>query len=310
MKAAQLFSYGGKDSIKIVAIEKPKLKPGQVLVEAHAISVNPFDYAVREGTYKEFILLNLPATLGSDVAGVVIEIGDEVSGFEIDQEVYGMAGATSGNGSYAEFVPVSSKQLVSKPTSLDFETAAAVPLAGLSAYQGLVDHIGIQAGQKILIHGGGGGIGSLAIQIAKNIGAYVATTVSERDIDYVKNLGADEVVDYKTQDFSTILKDFDAVFDTVGGETNKKSYKVLKHGGNLVSMVDEFDEELVKSTGINYIHQSTVPSNENLNKLTELIDTGKLKVNIDKVFAFDQTAEALEYLKTGHPRGKVVVKIK
>lgn len=310
MKAAQLTAYGGQGAITINETEKPKPGAGQVLVSIKAFSINPFDYAVREGTYKEFIPLTLPATLGGDLSGTVEEIDENVTGFEIGQEVFGMAGATSGNGSYAEYAPVSAKQLVAKPKSADFNASAALPLAALSAYQGLVDHIGLKPDQKILIHGGAGGIGALAIQIAKNIGADVATTVSAEDIDFVKELGADEVIDYKTQDFSTILEDYDAVFDTVGGETNKKSYKVLKRDGNLVSMVVDLDEELVKETGINYIHQSTVPTAENLVKIAELVDAGKLKVNIDKVFSFDQTAEALEYLKTGHPRGKVVVQVK
>lgn len=309
MKAAQLTSYGGQDALIINEIDKPVVSAGKVLVQVKAAALNPFDYAVRQGNYKEFIPLKLPATLGGDVAGIVAEIGEGVTGFEVGQAVYGMAGAVSGQGSYAEFTPVSAKQLVSKPKSVDFVTAAALPLAALSAYQGIIDHIGAASGQKILIHGGSGGIGSLAIQIAKNVGAYVTTTVSARDMEYVKELGADEVLDYKTQDFSTILKDYDAVFDTVGGETNKKSYQVLKHDGILVSMVEDFDEELVKQYSVNYIQQNTVPTNENLTKIAELVDAGKLKINIDKVFPLDQAAEALEYLKTGHPRGKVVLQV-
>lgn len=309
MKAAQLTKYGGQDSIQINEAEKPGLKAGQVLVAVKAAGVNPFDYKVRQGYMKDFINLKLPATLGGDLAGVVDKIGENVSGFEVGQEVYGMAGAASGNGSYAEYAPVSAKQLVAKPNNVDFITAGALPLAALSAYQGVVEHIDIQPGQKILIHGGGGGIGSLAIQFAKNAGAYVATTASSDDTEFVKQLGADEVIDYKTQDFSTILKDFDAVFDTVGGETNKKSYTVLKSGGIFVSMVEDFDEELVRQTGVNYIYQSTVPTVKSLKIIAELVDAGKLKVNVDKVFALDQAAAGLEYLGVGHPRGKVVIKV-
>jgi len=310
MKAAQLTTYGGKDAIVINETEKPKPASGYVLVAAQAAGVNPFDVSVRTGKYKEVIPIELPATLGSDVAGVVEELGEGVTGYEVGQEVYGMANAVKGQGSFAEFVPVSVKQLVSKPKSVDFVTAAALPLASSSAYQGIVDHIGVKTGQKILIHGGAGGIGALAIQIAKDLGAYVATTVSNNDVDYAKQLGADEVIDYNTQNFSEIIREYDAVFDTVGGETNKKSYAVLKPGGILVSMVDSFDEKLVKETGINYIQQTTVTSIDTLNKIAELVDSGKLKVNVDKVFPLDQTAEALEYLKTGHPRGKVALKIK
>ncbi len=309
MKAAQLTKYGGKDAISINETDKPNIADKQVLVAVKAAGLNPFDVKLRDGTYQEFIPLNLPATLGGDVSGVIEALGAGVNGFEIGQEVYGMASAVSGQGSYAEYVPVSISQLVGKPKSLDFVAAAAAPLASLSAFQGVVDHIGAKTGQKILVHGGGGGIGSLAIQIAKNAGAYVATTVSAEDLDFAKELGADEVIDYKSEDFSARLKDFDAVFDTVGGETNKKSYKVLKHGGILVSMVEPFDEEKVKETGINYIQQNTVPTNENLNKIAELFDAGKLKINVDKVFPLDQAAEALEYLNSGHPRGKVVLSL-
>jgi len=185
-----------------------------------------------------------------------------------------------------------------------------LPLAGVSAYQALVDHANVQPGQKILVHGGAGGIGSLAIQIAKNIGAYVATTASGKELDFAKSLGADEAINYETEDFSTKLKDYDVVFDTVGGETNVKSYEVLKRGGTLVSMVEAPNEELVQKGSVNYVHQSSQATPERLNAITELVDSGKLKVNVDKVFPLDQAPEALEYLKTGHPRGKVVIQVK
>ena len=310
MKAAQLINYGGQDAIKTNKdVTKPSVGPDQVLVEVHAAGLNPFDWKVREGYMQEFIPIELPATLGGDVAGVVAEIGENVTGFEVGQEVYGMANSVGGQGSYAEFTAVPAKQLVSKPTTIDFVEAGALPLAAVSAYQALVDHMNLQAGQKILIHGGAGGIGSLAIQIAKNVGAYVATTASAKEAEYVKLLGADEVIDYESQDFSALLKDYDAVFDTVGGETNAKSYAVLKDGSAFVSMGDPANEELVTAHEIKYFQQSSQPTVERLTRIAELVDTGKLKVNVDKTFTLDQAAEALEYLKTGHPRGKVVLKI-
>ncbi|HEY5442571.1 MAG TPA: NADP-dependent oxidoreductase, partial [Candidatus Saccharimonadales bacterium] len=197
-----------------------------------------------------------------------------------------------------------------KPKSIDYVTAAALPLAATSAYQALVDHINLQSGQKILIHGGGGGIGSQAIQIAKDLGAHVVTTVGTEDVDYAKELGADEVIDYKTQDFSTLVKDCDAVFDMVGGETNAKSYATLKKGGTFLSMVMKPDDDVVREYNITYIHQSSQATAERLAKVAELVDAGKLKVNVDKIFPLDQAAEALEHLKTGHPRGKVVIEVK
>jgi alcohol dehydrogenase len=311
MKAAQINDYGGKDALVVTDnAPKPQAADGQILVEVHAASVNPFDWKVCEGYMKDYIPLKLPATLGGDVAGTVAEIGKDVIGFEVGQAVYGMANAAGSQGSFAEFTPVLAKQLSAKPESVDFITAAALPLAAVSAYQAVTDHIKLQSGQKILIHGGAGGIGSLAIQIAKDLGGYVATTVSTSDIDFVKGLGADESIDYQAQDFSALLKDYDAVFDTIGGEAHTKSYTVLKKGGIMVSMVEPANEALAKEHGIVYIQQSSQATPERLAKITGLVDSGKLTVNIDKVFSLDQAAEALEYLKTGHPRGKVVIQVK
>lgn len=307
MKAAQITDYGGKDSVKINDAPKPAIKPNQVLVEVHAAGVNPFDITVREGRAQA---KKLPATLGGDLAGTVVEVGSEVKGLQPGQAVYGQANAMSGDGSFAEFAPVVAAQLAAKSEKLSFTEAGAVPLVSGSAYQALVDHMNLQKGQKILIHGGAGGIGSMAIQLAKHIGAHIATTVSPDDSDFVKQLGADQVIDYKTQDFSQIIKDYDAVFDTVGGDTNLKSYTVLKPGGSLVSMVAQPDEALVKQHKLNYTAQFSRITTERLTKLAELFDQGALKPQIDKGFPLDQAADALEYLKTEHPRGKVVLQIK
>jgi alcohol dehydrogenase len=311
MKAAQISGYGGKEVVQVTdSAPKPSIEPGQVLVEVAAAGVNPFDLTVRQGHARQMVELDFPATLGGDVSGTVSEIGSDVSGFQVGQAVYGQAKALSGHGSFAEYAPVPAAQLAAKPDSLDFTASAAVPLVASSAYQALVDHIDLQVGQKILIHGGAGGIGSLAIQLAKYLGAYVATTAAKDDTEFVKSLGADEVIDYKQQDFSRTLKDYDAVFDTVGGETNSKSYRILKPGGSLVSMVAKPDEDLVKKHSIKYTAQFSQVTTERLTKLAGLFDNATLKPEIDKVFPLDQAAEALEYLKTGHPRGKVVIKIK
>lgn len=280
---------------------KPVPSKGQVLVEVRAAAVNPFDLTVREGRARKMKELDFPATLGGDFAGVIIGTG---------KAVYGQAGALSGQGSFAEYTVVKEAQMAPKPKSLDFTEAAALPLAATSAYQALVDHMDLQKGQEILIHGGAGGIGSLAIQLAKHLGAHVATTVSGRDKDFAKHLGADNVLDYKTQDFAEIIKDYDAVFDTVGGETNKKSYAIIKPGGKLVSMVAQSDEALVNKYKIEYTAQFTRTTTARLEKVSELIDKSAFKPRVDKVFSLDQAAEALEYLRTGHPRGKVVIHIK
>lgn len=311
MKAAQISEYGEPDVLKTFTdAPKPQAGAGQVLIEVHAAGVNPFDWKVREGYMKDVVPLQFPATLGGDVAGVVAELGDGVSGFTVGQAVYGQANAVGGQGSYAEFTLVKAESLATKPDSLDFVTAAAVPLAGVSAYQALVDHAGLKSGQKILVHGGAGGIGSFAIQLAKHIGAYVTATAATEDLEYVKNLGADEVIDYKTQDFSTLVKDYDVVFDTVGNETFTKSHQVLRPGGIIVTMAGQPDETLAKQHGVQAVHQSTQVTQERLGKITELVESGVLKIQVDKVFPLEEAGEAQAYLQAGKHRGKVVLKVK
>ncbi len=311
MKAAQINGYGGKAVMAVTDnAPRPPIEANQVLIEVHAAGVNPFDWKVREGYMQQMLPLTFPATLGGDLAGIVSELGSSVDGFTVGDEVYGAAGALSGVGSFAEYAPVSSGQLYAKPKTTNFTTAAALPLAGCSAYQALAEHINLQAGQKILIHGGAGGIGSLAIQLAKHLGAYVATTVSGGDADFVKQLGADEVIDYKTEDFAELIQDYDAVFDTVGGEITEKSYGVLKPGGTLVSMVGSADESKAKSHNITAVNQASKATTERLQKLAELVDEGFMTVNVDKVFSLDEAPEALEHLKTSKTRGKVVISVK
>lgn len=311
MRAAQINSYGAKEALKINnTAEKPRINSEQVLVEVYAAGVNPFDVGMREGKYQEYIHLDFPATLGGDLSGIVAEIGDDVKGFSVGQKVYGMANAAGGQGSFAEYSPVVASQLYPSPENLDFDTAGALPLTAISAYQALVDHMKLQPGQKILIHGGAGGIGTMAIQIASHIGAHVITTAVTADHDYVKNLGAKQAIDYSKLDFSELLSDLDAVFDTVGGETSTKSYKVLKQGGSLVSMLSPVDEKLAAEKSISYVQQSTKATPERLQNISELVEADKLKVVVDRVFKLDEAAEALEHLKSGHPRGKVVIQVK
>jgi alcohol dehydrogenase len=311
MRAAQINDYGGKEVLQTVDnAERPAPKDGQVLVEVHAAGVNPFDWKLRTGFMKDFIPLNLPATLGGDFAGIVSELGEGVSSLKVGDEVYGQANAAGGVGSFAEFTPVLASQAALKPKTADFITAAAIPLAAVSAYQALVEHGRLKDGQRVLIHGAAGGIGSFALQLAKHLGAYVAATVSSEDVGFAKELGADEVIDYKSQKFEELLKDYDLVFDTIGGETNKKSYQVLKSGGILVSMIEQPDEELIKRYGVKAISQQSKPTPEKLQKIAQLVDESVLKVNVDKVFPLEQAGEALAYLEEGHPRGKVVIQVK
>ena len=309
MKAAQINKYGGSEVVKINKnMPKPAASQGKVLIEVYAAGVNPVDWKLRAGYLQQMMLLKFPATLGGDFSGVIVDVGEDVSAFKKGDEVYGSALVLGGgSGAFAEFALASAKAAAHKPKRINHVEAAALPLVGVSAYQALVDHIGLTKDKRILIHGGAGGIGAIAIQLAKHMRAYVATTASARDIEYVKELGADEALDYKSQSFETILRDYDAVYDTVGGETYVKSFKVLKKGGIIVSMLEQPSSELMEQYGVNAIGQFTRINRERLSKLSEFIDKGIIKVHVDKTFPLEQAGEALVYLQTGHPRGKVVL---
>jgi NADPH:quinone reductase-like Zn-dependent oxidoreductase len=305
MKAAQINKYGGSE---VVEINNNAPKPrGQLLVEVYAAGVNPIDWKIREG----FMPLKFPATLGGDFSGVIADVGEGVSGFKKGLEVYGYASVSGGgSGSFAEFVSVDAKAMALKPKNITHVEAGALPLTGVSAWQSLVDHMGLSRGKKILIHGGAGGIGSIAIQLARHLGAFVAATVSAKDMQYVQGLGADEAIDYKNQKFEDILHNYDAVFDTVGGETYVRSFKVLRKGGIIVSMLEQPPSDLIKQYGVNAIGQLTQVNSERLSKVAELADKRVIKAHIEKTFPLEQAGEALAYLQSGHPRGKVVLEMK
>lgn len=311
MKAIQINAYGGVDVLELNQdVAKPVAGDGQVLVEVHAASINPFDWKVRAGYTKEYIKLDFPATMGGDFAGVVIGLGENVTNFKIGDEVYGQAAVFGeGTGAFAEFLAANVDKIAKKPKNVDFLEAASLPLVGVSALQAVETHIELKKGQKILIHGGAGGIGTIAIQLAKAMEAYVATTVSGDDTEYARSLGADEVIDYKSEVFEDRIHDFDAVFDTVGGEVTDKSFKVLKSGGSLVTMAGVPSDGLAEKYGVKVTRQNTNGNRERLTRLAELVEAGKIKPQVDKVFGLDQAKEAFTHLETGHPRGKVVLKI-
>ena len=308
MKAAQINKYGGSEVVEINKnAPKPAVSRGQLLVEVYAAGVNPIDWKIREG----YMPLKFPATLGGDFSGVVADIGEGVSGLKKGFEVYGYASVLGGgSGSFAEFVLSDAKVITLKPKNITHMEAGSLPLTGVSAWQALVDHMGLSRGKKILIHGGAGGIGSMAIQLAKHLGAYVAATVNEKDMQYVKELGVDEAIDYKNQTFEGMLHDYDAVYDTVGGETYVRSFKVLRKGGIIVSMLEQPRPELMEQYGVNAIGQMTQVNTERLSKLAELVSKRVIKVHVDKTFPLEQAGEALAFLQNGHPRGKVVLKMK
>lgn len=312
MKAAQISKYGGTDVVQINKnAPKPTISPGKLLIEVHAAGVNAIDWKIRAGYMQQMAPLSFPATLGGDFSGILTESGEGVSGFKRGDEVYGQAIILGGgSGTFAEFVSADAMMTAHKPKNTNLVEAAALPLTGVSALQGLIEHMGLSKGKKVLIHGGAGGIGTFAIQLAKHLGAYVATTAKTDDIQYVKNLGADEAIDYEKQSFDNLVHDYDAVFDTVGGETYTRSFKVLKKGGIIVSMLVQPRPELMQQYGVNAIGQFTQVNSERLSNLARLVEQKVIKVHVDKTFPLEKAGEALAYLQEGHARGKIVIKIK
>jgi NADPH:quinone reductase-like Zn-dependent oxidoreductase len=309
----------GYGSSEVVEINQNAAAPndpsdGKVLVKVKAAGVNPIDWKIREGYMQQMIPLQFPSTLGMDFSGTIEKVGAGVSGFNVGDEVYGQASVTrGGSGAFAEIALANADSTTHKPKSLNHQEAAGLPLVGVSAWQALVETIGLTDGRKkILIHGGAGGIGSIAIQLAKRLGAYVATTASTNDKQFVKELGADEVIDYKTQTFEDLLPhDYDAVFDTVGGETYKRSFEVLKRGSGMiiVSMLEQPNQQLMEQFGVKAIFQFTQVNRERLTKLAQWVDQNNIRVNVDRTFPLEEAGKALDYQKDVHPRGKVVLAI-
>jgi alcohol dehydrogenase len=332
MKAFIIDSYG-KDTVHVADMPVPPLRDGDVLVQIHAASINPVDFKTRDGKLKAVIAYRLPIILGSDLSGVVVQVGAGVRGFKPGDEVYARVDKDR-TGAFAEFIAVREESVAPKPASLDMEAAASIPLVGLTAWQALIDRAGLKPGQKVLIHAGSGGVGSFAIQLARHLGAFVATTTSTANVDWVKQLGADLVIDYKTQDFSALLRDYDVVFDTLGGKTLEDSVQVLKPGGKIVSISGPPDAAFAREWQLGWIKEQAMrllsfgirkraarhgvsysflfmwPSGAQLREIGALIDSGVLRPVVDRVFPFDETVEALAYVERGHAKGKVIVKIR
>ncbi len=313
MKAAKINHYGD-NVVEVVEINsnaaKPAVSQGKLLVKVHAAGINPIDWKICRGYMKEMMPLRFPATLGGDFSGVVEEAGEE-SGFRKGDHVFGQSGVLlGGSGSFADYTLAPAQNTAHKPESLSHIEAASLPLAGVSAYQALAEHIALEKGQKILIHGGSGGIGTFAVQIARHLGAHVIATARSDNIAYVKELGADEVIDYNSKKFEETINNADAVFDTVGGETYTRSFKALKKGGIIVSMLEQPNQDLMKKYGVRAVAQFTQVTSGRLAKLSELAEQGIIKALIGKTFSLDQAGEALGYLEKNHPRGKVVLKIR
>lgn len=311
MKAAQINKYGAGDAVEINQnAADPILSAGKILVQVRAAGVNPIDWKIREGYLSQMLPLKFPATLGGDFSGIIKELGEGVSGMKPGDSVYGQASILAGgSGSFAAFATADAKTVSLKPDKLSFGEAAALPLAGASALQAITEHINLQKGQKILIHGGAGGIGSYAVQIAKHLGAFVATTSLREDEEYLKKLGADQTIDYQNETFENILQNYDAVFDTVGGDAYLKSFPVLKKDGIILSMTEQPKAELTSKYHVKAVAQATEINQARLEKLTELVERGILRVFVSKTFPLAEAAAALGYLKTKHSRGKIVIEI-
>jgi alcohol dehydrogenase len=317
MKSARIKDYGSARDVIEIDQDSPVPKDaseGKVLVKVNAAGVNPIDWKMSEGYLQQVMPIEFPATLGWDFSGILEKAGAGVSDIKQGEEVYGQSSVVmGGSGTFAEMALANADNIAQKPKTLSHEEAAGLPTVGVTAWQALVDTIGLSKGQKILIHGGAGGVGSIAIQLAKYLGAYVATTVSEKDKQFVKEeLDADEVIDYKTQTFEDMLSshDYDAVLDTVGGETYTRSFKVLKKGsGIIVSTLEQPNQELIEKFGVRAIFVFSQVSRERLTKLAQWVDQNNIHVNVDKTFPLEDAAEALDHQRVAHPRGKVVLAI-
>ena len=304
MKVVRIHDFGGTEVLREDDLPVPQPGNDELLVKVHAASVNPVDYKIRKGGYAKPD--QLPIAMGRDISGTVESRGGNVRDFDKGDAVYAMLGRDRGG--YAQYVIVKPGEFAAKPSKLDHVRAAAVPLAALTAWQGIFDHGGLTAGHRVLIHGGAGGVGHMAVQFAKAKGTWVATTVSKSDLGFVHDLGADQAIDHRNEDFSEKLRDMDLVYDLIGGETQKKSVKVLKDGGTLITTVD-LAEGLGKEKHIRSAHYVAEPNAKQLADIARLIDEGKVRVVVDAVFLLADAARAQEMLEKEHIRGKVVLEV-
>jgi NADPH:quinone reductase-like Zn-dependent oxidoreductase len=308
MKAVRIHKYGGPEVLQYEDAPRPQPEAGEVVVRVHAAGVNPIDWKVREGHMKDFWPHKFPLILGWDLSGVVEELGRGVSRFKIGDEVYSLPDPTR-NGAYADYVVVRESELALKPSSLHHIRAAAVPLAALTAWQSLFDTAQLQPGQRVLIHAGSGGVGHFAVQLAKWKGAYVFATASSRNQDLLRELGVDEPIDYTQQRFENVVRNIDIVLDTLGGETQERSWSVLKKGGNLVSLVEPPSEEKAEEIGVRAALVGAQPNGAQLAQIAKIIDSGKMAPVIDRIIPLSEVRRAHELSKSGHTHGKIVLRV-
>lgn len=333
MKAFIVDRYKKKGALWLGEMPEPALRDDDVLIEIHAAGLNLLDSKVRDGEFKLILPYRPPFILGHDVAGTVVRVGSNVRHFKPGDEVY--ARPRDGRvGTFAEFIAMNEADAALKPKNLSMEEAASIPLVGLTAWQVLVERAGLRKGQKILIHAGSGGVGTFAIQLAKHLGATVATTTSTANVELVKSLGADVVIDYKSQDFEKVLSGYDVVLNSLGSDTLQKSLNVLKPGGKLISISGPPDPDFAREQGLSWFLQQVMrllsfsirrkargrrvsysflfmtANGGQLGQITSLIEAGIIRPVMDRVFPFEKTNEALTYIETGRSKGKVVVKLR
>lgn len=330
MQAMVIENYG-KYPLKLADIPNPAVGDHDVLAEIHAASINPLDLLVRDGKLRVLLKYDMPHVLGYDFSGIVIQVGRKVTKFNIGDEIYGRP---SKGGAFAEYISVHENDIALKPKNLSFAEAASIPLVGLTSYQVLHEQLKLSAGQKVLIQAGSGGVGTFAIQLAKAMGLYVATTTSEAGAKLVESLGADQIINYKTEQFDTLLQGYDAVFDTKGGETLEKAFKIVRKQGQIVSVVGppnaQFGEaerlgfiktnifrliarkitKLEKKHNVKYSFLFMKPNGRQLEILSEWIESEKIKPVIDRIFPFEEAQKAMEYSESGRAKGKLILKIK
>lgn len=332
MRAAFIEQYGSNDVVQVGDLPLPKPRPGQIRVAMRAASINPIDFKTRDGDLKRMIPLDFPIVLGSDGAGIVDALGDGVTKFAIGDEVFFRCSKTA-TGTFADYFCIEAEYAALKPTNTSFNEAASLPLVGLTSYQVLVDKAGLTSGQTILIHAGAGGVGTFAIQLAKSLGAHVSTTASAKRIPFLTELGADTIVDYRTTKFEDELTDIDVVFDTLGGESQDRSFQVLRPGGILVSVMgipdpDTMDQygagfvpklvskivhwrmqRKVAKQGVRFAHHLMDASGDQLDTIRVLVEAEKIRPIIDSVHQLANIHDALERSESGRAQGKIIVEI-
>ncbi len=305
MNSICIHSHGGPEVLSYEKLPVPSPKAGEVLIRVHSAGVNPVDWKVREGYLKDMFEYKFPLTLGWDVSGVIEAVGPGVSRLNVKDEVYSRPDL-SRNGAYAEYIVVRENEVALKPKSLDHVHAASIPLAALTAWQSLFDTAELKPGQRVLIHAAAGGVGGFAVQLAKWKGAYVIGTASGRNRDYVSGLGADEVIDYQRVPFEDAVQNVDVVFDTMGGDTQERSWKVLKPGGILVSIVSPPEANV---QGVRKTFVFVQPNFTQLMEIAWLVDSGKLKTLVEVIMPLSAARRAQELSSEGHVRGKIVLKV-